>query len=66
MTDEELTRRVRASRNIAPAANDAPDDWPDAPLPMPERAREARIGLTMLAAFALPWLPLLWWIFRNV
>lgn len=66
MTDDELTRRIRASRNMPPAANDAVEDWPDAPLPMADRPREDRIALAMLFAFALPWLPLLWWIFRNV
>lgn len=65
MTDEELTRRIRASRNMPPPVG-AADDWPDAPLPIEPRQRAERIGCTLLIAGALPWLPLLWWIFRHV
>lgn len=73
MTNEELEARVRASRNLS--------DWPDAPLPdeppaVAERsaaeppeiepeARAQRIGLGIIAACCLPWIPLLWWIFTR-
>lgn len=69
MTEQDLEARIRASRNQPPKNTgelDYYDDWPDAPLPIAPRARAERMSLALMLACALPWLPILWWIFRNV
>jgi hypothetical protein len=68
MTEQELQSRIRASRNQPPpnAGELALDDWPDAPLPIEPRPRAERMGLGLMLACALPWLPIIWWITRHV
>lgn len=55
MIEPDLNRRIRASRNQPP-----PDLKPIEP-----RSHAERIGLGLMAACLLPWLPILWWIIRH-